>query len=251
MIGVTIDGRTIAVEEGTTLLDAARSIGIKIPTLCHHDGLPPDGNCRLCAVEVDERGRKKLVSSCMYPIKSEISADTKNERVIAARRFVVQLLINRNPKAIAIGELAKEYGVVREERFALEADLCVRCGRCVRACESNGTDAIGMARAGFERYVAAPYDEAPESCVGCASCAEVCPTGKITYKDDGLIRKIWNRTFDLAVCRRCGSRYATKEQLAHIGRLGAANIAVEDIDEPRLCDKCRKAIYTAKFKTGS
>jgi NADH dehydrogenase/NADH:ubiquinone oxidoreductase subunit G len=247
VISVAIDGAMVSVERGTTVLKAARSAGIKIPTLCHHEGLPPDGNCRLCTVEVEDRGWKKLVASCMYPIKSEISVTTGSELVRAARRFVIQLLLNRNPKAVMIKELAAEYGVAREERFAFDSDLCVRCGRCVRACETNGTDAIGMACAGCGRRPAAPYDEPPGGCVGCASCAEVCPTGKITYKDEAGRREIWGRSFELAACERCGARYAAEEHLAYLAeivRLGAG----DEEAEPRLCERCRKAVYGARFK---
>jgi NADH dehydrogenase/NADH:ubiquinone oxidoreductase subunit G len=249
MITVTIDGKPVSAERGATVLEAARSAGIDIPTLCHHDGLPPDGNCRLCTVEIDDRGRKKLVASCMYPIKSGISVETKSARVTAARKFIIQLLVNRNPKAIAINELAREYGVVREERFAFGSDLCVRCGRCVRACEVNGTNAIGMSRTGFARSPASPYGEPPDNCVGCVSCAEVCPTGKIAYKDDHGRREIWGRSFELAVCERCGANYATKEHLSFIAenvRLGADG-KTEEV-ESRLCERCRKAVYSAGFK---
>jgi NADH dehydrogenase/NADH:ubiquinone oxidoreductase subunit G len=247
MIDVTIDGKTISVERGVTVLEAALRLGIHIPTLCHHEGLPPDGNCRLCTVEIEERGRKKLAASCMYPIKSEISVETGNERVINARRFVVQLLLNRNSKAIVVNKLAREYGVTREERFAFDDDLCVRCNRCVRACEINGANAIGMARTGFERYVASPYDSPAENCIGCVSCAEVCPTGKITYKDSGMTREIWGRAFSLVECGRCGARFATEEQIAYVARLGAGEYE-ERGEYAALCDKCRKAVYGARFK---
>jgi NADH dehydrogenase/NADH:ubiquinone oxidoreductase subunit G len=247
MINVTINGKTISVESGATILEGARNADIEIPTLCHHEGLPPDGNCRICTVEIEERGRKKLVASCMYPIKSEISIETNSERVTAARRFIIQLLIDRNPKAIIINKLAKEYGVVREERFAYDSDLCIRCNRCVRACEMNGTNAIGMARAGFGRYTASPYDEPPDNCIGCLSCAEVCPTGKITYKDTGSKREIWGRSFELIACERCGARFATVEHIAHIARLGADDYAERD-GGVMLCDRCRKAVYGTRFK---
>ncbi len=79
MIDLSIDGSTIAVARGTTILIAAQKLGIPIPTLCHHDGLVPDGNCRLCTVEIDDRGRKKLVASCMYPIQSEIGVATRSD----------------------------------------------------------------------------------------------------------------------------------------------------------------------------
>lgn len=252
MITLSIDDRAIAVERGTTILAAAGKLGIPIPTLCHHDGLAPDGNCRLCTVEIDDRGWKKLVASCMYPIQSEITVTTKSERVIRARRFVIQLLLNRNPRAIPIARLAKEYGVEREPRFAFDKDLCIRCNRCVRACEVNGVNAIGMAGIGFNRRVTAPYAHAPADCIGCASCAEVCPTGKITYRDKGPVRRIWDREFELVSCERCGARYATREHIALAGRLGAAGGAekggAENADHARFCDRCRKAVYGSSFK---
>ena len=246
MIGITIDGRDISADYGETILEAARGAGIKIPTLCHHEGLCPDGNCRLCTVEMQERGQLKLVTSCMYPIRFPIVVETGSERVMRARRFVIQMLINRNPKAIIINELAKEYGIVREERFAYDEDLCVRCNRCVRACETNGTNAIEMARTGYRRYVAAPYDAPSENCIGCASCAEVCPTGKIKYKDSDGSREIWGRSFSLAACGRCGARFATEEQIAHIARLGEGDNA-ERGDFAVLCERCRKSVYGKRF----
>lgn len=239
MIEVTIDGKTISVERGTTLLDAAKSLGIRIPTLCHHEGLPPEGSCRVCVVEIEQRGRKKLVASCMFPITGPLAAETASERALNARKFVVGLLLNRNPKAVAIGELAREYGVTREERFASEPDLCIRCARCVRACEIDGTNAIQLVRMGFDRYVAPPYDSAPESCIGCAACAEVCPTGKITYKDAGGVRTIWTKTFDLIACERCGAQYATKEQIAWVGA---------GDEDARYCERCRRAVFGERFK---
>jgi len=247
MIVITIDGREITSEYGETILEAASRAGIKIPTLCHHEGLHPDGNCRLCTVDVNEHGRSKLVVSCMYPIRSAIEVDTCSERVIRARRFVIQMLINRNPKAIIINELAKEYGVAREDRFAYDSDLCVRCNRCVRACETNGTNAIGMASTGTKRYVASPYDTPSENCVGCVSCAEVCPTGKIKYKDSEGVREIWGRSFALVACGRCGVRFATEEQFAHIAGLGAGG-HVERAEFDALCERCRKAVFGERFK---
>ena len=238
MIELTLDGRTILVESGTTILEAARKAGIAIPTLCHHDGLTPEGNCRLCTVEIEQRGKKRLVASCMFPIQSALSVETKSERVTEARRFVLQLLVNRNPKSPVIQKLAEEYGVAPEPRFASEPDLCIRCGRCVRACQVNGTNAIQLVKRGFERKVAPPYEQSPESCIGCLSCAEVCPTGKITYKNEKGTRQIWGRTFEVKACKRCGAEFATAEQLAWT-KTGK--------EESRYCDHCRRAVFVSHF----
>ncbi len=240
MIEITIDGIPAIVEEGTTILHAAESLGIKIPTLCHHEGLPSDGNCRICSVEIEDRGAKKIVASCMYPVTRSISVKTNTERVLKARKTVLQLLVNRNPKSPAIQKLCAEYGIEPEERFAMEPDLCIRCGRCVRACEANGTSAIQLVGRGFERHVAPPYELGPDACIGCLSCASVCPTGKITYEESPGKRKIWGKEFDVLQCKRCGIYFATKEMLDWAGR------AEDDRD---YCDHCRKYIESRKFLT--
>jgi NADH dehydrogenase/NADH:ubiquinone oxidoreductase subunit G len=240
VIEIVIDGRTLSVERGITILEAAESADIPIPTLCCHPGLSPDGNCRLCSVEIEQRGRRRLVASCMFPIQGAgLSVFTDTERVRKARRFVLQLLVNRNPKAPILRTLAAEYGVTREERFASEPDLCIRCGRCVRACERDGTNAISLVRRGFEKRVSAPFDEPAAACVGCLACAEVCPTGKITYREEKGTRIIWDRTFEMIACERCGARFATREQLAWAG-------ASEE--DARLCERCRRAEFVGRFE---
>ncbi len=240
MIEITLDGYTLSVAPGTTLMQAADACGVAIPRLCHHEGLPPMGNCRVCVVEIEQKGRSRLVASCMYPVTAPVDVKTASERVLAARRFVIGLLVNRNPKAPVIQKLAREYGVEPEERFAHERDLCIRCSRCVRACEANGTNAIELARTGFDRFVSAPYDEPASDCIGCLSCAEVCPTGKITYTDSESGRAIWGRQFELVACARCGRRFATPEQLAW---------AKTPAEEARTCEHCRRAIYSATLGT--
>jgi len=240
VIELVIDGRTLSVEKGTTILEAAEAAGIPIPTLCRHPGLSPDGNCRLCSVEIEQRGRRRLVASCMFPIQGAgLAVLTDTERVRKARRFILQLLVNRNPKAPILRKLADEYGVSPEERFASEPDLCIRCGRCVRACERDGTDAIALVRRGFEKEVASPFGEPSAACVGCLACAEVCPTGKIVYEEAQGTRTIWGRTFELVACERCGARFATREQLAWAGT---------SEEDARLCERCRRAQFVARFE---
>lgn len=240
MIDITINGETLKVEKGTTILHAAQSEGIDIPTLCNHEGLTLDGNCRLCSVEIEDRGNKKIVAACMFPITRSISVQTETERVKRSRKTVLQLLINRNPKAPVILELCAKYGVKREPRFAMEPDLCIRCGRCVRACEANGTNAIQLVGRGFDRYVATPYDLKTEACIGCLSCATVCPTGKITYEESPGKRNIWHKEFEVLKCKRCGIYFATEEMLNWAGR---------PEDDRDYCDHCQKYIESVKFLT--
>lgn len=237
MVEVTIDGQKIEVEKGTTALEAARALGIEIPTLCYHPGLPPDGNCRLCQVEVIDRGRKSLAISCMYPIRGPVEILTDTPAVRRARKFVIRLFLARSPKSPVLQKLAEEYGVdVQDERFVQkgEVDLCIRCGRCVRACAELGNECIDFVSRGWEKEVQPPFKEPSKVCIGCGSCAEVCPTGAIQVSEKDGKRTIWGRTFDLVACEICGARFATKEQLA------AAKPDVELTDARVLCPRCRK-----------
>lgn len=215
MIPGRIDGREIRVPWGTTALAAARSLGLAIPTLCHHEGLPDEGNCWLCLVAVGGR----LVTSCMYPLRDggfEMFTDT--DAVRRARRFVLELLVNRCPASPRLSALGAEYGVAPDLRFAAaDGELCIRCGRCVRACAANGPTAIGLVGRGRARRVAGPFFNPPEDCVGCLACATVCPTGKITYTEKGSRRSIWGREFELIRCPACGEVIGTAEQFRWVG----------------------------------
>ncbi len=243
MIELLIDDKTVLVESGATLLEAARIAGIKIPTLCAHEGLAPEGNCRLCSVEVTERGRSKLVMSCMYPVtRAGLEVRTATDRVRTARRFVLQMLADRNPKAPILLELCEEYGVMPRPRPGVEPELCIRCGRCIRACETNGTRALGFSGRGWEREVSFPFHEASPDCVGCLSCADVCPTGRITWEEKDGTRTIWGKSFALVQCERCRTPFATAEQLARAGA---------DEETARLCPRCRKTAQQENLRLGN
>lgn len=241
MIEITLNGIKTEVEKDTTILEAAERCGVDIPALCRHGGLVADGNCRLCLVEINEGGRKKIVASCMYPVRGSMEVETKSEDVVKARKTILQLLINRNPKAPVIQKLCREYGVEPEVRFSHESDLCIRCGRCVRACGINGSHAIELVGRGFERHVAPPYELSPEACIGCLSCQSVCPTGKITYEESPGRRTIWKRDFKTISCKRCGAYFATMEML---------DWAAVPEEERDYCERCRKALTSAAFLTG-
>jgi len=128
-----IDGREVKATEGMTLLEAARSAGISIPTLCHHEKLEPYGGCRLCIVEVEDRGRTSLVVSCVYPVKGNLVVRTRSAKVDRIRKMILELLMAHAPDAFELQNLAQEYGADRD-RFEKEASFCIHCGLCVRYC---------------------------------------------------------------------------------------------------------------------
>ena len=175
MITLAINGLPVQVEEGTTLLEAARFLGFPIPTLCHHDGLSPYGACRLCVVEIGEGPRAKLVSSCTYPAEEGLKVRTASKRVVRARRMIIELLLASCPQSKTIQDLAAAHGV-RQQRFRQEHEDCILCGLCVRVCaEQMMAKAIGFRGRGENRSIGTPFDIQSDVCRLCGACMYICP----------------------------------------------------------------------------
>jgi NADH dehydrogenase/NADH:ubiquinone oxidoreductase subunit G len=179
MIDFTINGQKVQGQDGWTILEVARWHGIEIPTLCHHEAVEPYGACRLCAVEVDEGRRSRVVISCMYPIRQDIKVQTDSPRVVNVRRWIIQLLLDESPGSPKIQELAMAYGVT-PSRFKKKGVNfpCHLCGLCVRACqEVVGVQALTFGNRGLRKEITAPYHQRSEDCIRCGTCLYVCPTG--------------------------------------------------------------------------
>jgi len=178
-ITLKIDGIEVNAKEGTSIFDVAKTVDIKIPTLCHNSALEPFGACRVCSVEItDKRGRKKIVTSCNYPVSEGLIVDTKSEKVFRTRQLLLELLLARCPKVKKIQDLAREYGIEKPSFWVGDPEEdCILCGLCARVCEEKvGVSAINFANRGVEREVTAPYHTISDDCVGCGACAIVCPT---------------------------------------------------------------------------
>ena len=196
MINLTINGLRVSVEDGSTLLEAARFLGFPIPTLCHMEGLSPYGACRLCVVEIGKESRTKLVSSCTYPAEEGLAVRTASERVLRARRMVLELLLASCPQSKVIQDLAAAHGI-RRQRFKQEHEDCILCGLCVRMCEEQMmAKAIGFRGRGENRSIGTPFDAKSDACRLCGGCIYVCPACglRCTYTEP-----------DKAICGACAN----------------------------------------------
>jgi bidirectional [NiFe] hydrogenase diaphorase subunit len=175
-IVLQIDGKEVKAREGMTVLEAARSAEIFIPTLCHHEKLNPYGGCRLCTVEVGTRGRSKLVASCLYPVEPDLVVMTRSEMVDKIRKLILEFLLAHAPDSVELKELAKTYGA-DNERFEKESMFCILCGLCVRYCaEIKKKNVIGFVDNGGKREICFIPELAAQECWNCKECYPLCPT---------------------------------------------------------------------------
>ena len=196
MVTIKINGEEHEFEDGITVLDAARQIGTKIPTLCHNDYLEPYGGCRLCLVE--QVGRPVLAPACATRVTDGLEINTESERISASRRFVIELLLFRSPGSEQLQKLAKEHGIEYDRLDSLDSigryllhrapkraeTGCILCALCVRVCqEVTERHALSISQRGIARNVRPPFGKAAESCIGCSACAHVCPTKTITVEE--------------------------------------------------------------------
>jgi formate dehydrogenase alpha subunit len=228
MVELVIDGHTVTVPPGTSLLDAAASVGIDIPALCYDKSLTTFGACRLCSVEIE--GRASLAAACATPVDNGLVVHTESDAVVDARRTVLDLLLSDHPQDCLICEKAGDcllqeycyrYGVehtsfegerkcleIDDENHLIERDQnkCILCGKCVRVCQevqvSNSVDFVGR---GFETTVTSSFDHPLDSdfCRFCGQCVDLCPTGALVNKQLKGIRS-WDRRKVRTTCPFCG-----------------------------------------------
>lgn len=244
MVRFRIDGREVEAEKGRMLLPVALDNGISIPHLCYHEAVSPYGACRLCLVQVTKNGRKRMTTSCNYPIEGGIEVATNTEDILRARRMILELLLARAPQAERIRDLAEEAGV-KGTRFRVikEADGCILCGLCERVCrEVVGVNAISFVSRGDKREVAPPFWD-PISCIACGACVYICPTDCIRMEESADERIIvrWKRKLKLQRCEICGRPFAPIYQLNWIRE--KADLPMESLN---LCPVCRGASREAQ-----
>jgi NADH dehydrogenase/NADH:ubiquinone oxidoreductase subunit G len=201
-VSLTINGQTVHVPPGTTILEAARSVGIDIPTICYHPNLTANAVCRLCAVEVV--GSRTLQAACVVPVAPDMVVNTETARVNRARRVNLELLastvdLSEAPEIAAYierygadadrfgGGVRREFEVFDDNPFYIrDYSQCVMCWRCIQVCAEDVqyTFALTWGGRGIGSHVATAFGEdIPDTtCVFCGNCVGVCPTGALKGK---------------------------------------------------------------------
>lgn len=208
MVNLKINGMPVSVPKGYTILEAAKEIGIKIPTLCFLKEINEIGACRICVVEV--KGARSLVASCVYPVNEGMEVFTNTNKVRESRKTTIELILsNHNRNCLScvrsgsceLQTLSYEYGVedagrfdgfnptfkkdVSSEHLVRDPEKCILCRRCVAACENQKVAVIGANDRGFDTNIGCAFnkDLGDVACISCGQCIVNCPTGALTEKD--------------------------------------------------------------------
>lgn len=240
---IMLNGQEREARIGETILELCRREEVSIPTFCYHPAFGGQGACRMCMVELKEEGQEqsRLVAACTYPIKSSVEIITESERIQRLRRTIVMLLTRRASEHPLMQEMAVRYAAPGLTALSVEPPNCILCGLCIHACEEMSKTAIWSMFRGIDKRIATPYDEDSDDCIGCAACARVCPTQAISLKEEDGQRIIWNKTFNLVACQRCGKKYATREELEYLRKRSGYG-------QEQLCESCRKKTLALNVK---
>jgi predicted molibdopterin-dependent oxidoreductase YjgC len=276
-IEIRIDGKSVSVPEGSTILDAARKLGIDTPTLCYLESLTPVNVCRVCVVELE--GSRTLVPACSRKVEPGMSIKTDSDRVRLSRRLVLEFLASSvdvstapafqgylerygcDPQRFGDGrETVAQPVKIDNDLYVRDYSKCILCYKCVEACgvDAQNTFAIAVAGRGFSAHIATEYDvPLPESaCVYCGNCIGVCPTGALMFKSEYDMRQAgtWDeqrQTQADTICPYCGvgCNLTVHEQDGKIVRVTSP--LDHDVTHGNLCIKGRFGWQFVQIETNS
>ena len=221
MINLKVNGLPVSVEEGTTILDAAKRLNFRIPTLCYHQDLCIAGNCRVCVVE--QVGGKALVAACAVPVSEGMEINTNSLKVRSARKHIIELLLSEHNAdctkcykngTCELQALANEYSVgdhlfidlvnghermidITSPSIMKDDSKCIRCQRCVRTCaELQGVHALTVANKGSEQRISTFFNKTMHEvvCTNCGQCINRCPTGALVERN--YVDEVWDAILD-------------------------------------------------------
>lgn len=230
MISLTINGAKVTVEPGTTILEAAKKIGVDIPTFCNDERLVAHGACRICVVEV--KGARTLLTACTTPVSEGMEVLTESEEVVESRVDILNLLWTRHdndclscnqagncklqdysyrydikPGSTLIKTMLSKESDDSNLFFEFNRDKCILCGKCVRVCdELQGSGAINFSQRGYHTHISHPFEKGMEhsACVSCGNCVNVCPTGALKEKSKYKYRSWEVQKKVRTTCSYCG-----------------------------------------------
>ena len=273
VVNLTIDGRPVQVEKGTKLLQACECLGIEIPTLCYLKGVAPDGSCRMCVVEVEGGRKGGLPTACTEECAEGMVVHTRSERVVEARRFVLDLLLSshvltcftcaRNGSC-KLQDYCLEYGVEKSsfpqgrhpflgvvddsnQFYEFKPEKCIMCRRCARTCsELQGRDVLSIANRGATTWISPSYGfprgEETSRCESCGNCVSNCPTGALSSKDQKYHYRAYEVSATRTTCPHCavGCQF---DLLVKDGKVVGVNPADGPSNHGMLCVKGKYGSY--------
>ncbi len=246
MVSIKINGKEYEVEEGKRLLQVFKELGIKVPNICYHEALLPAAACKLCVVEIREKGgapRPRL--SCAVKAKAGMEIITDSAMIHQLRTEAIGNLLKMAPHAEIIHKVGREFGL----ETGPKPDGCIRCRLCIRICaDIIGAKALKMVRREGIKYVV-PSEAG--RCIGCGTCTNICPTGAIRAVDEDNIRTIMIRDevvgrHPLERCEMCGTYFATSSFLEHVEEREGAH--PREKEKHKYCPICTKLRARTKVK---